>query len=72
MQSTSDEATKLPAQVEDKLRLRAFHLFYNKILADERDLALRFAQAIVASAGPIDDADAVAEWRRDYARWRRR
>jgi len=66
--ATGDEA--LPADLEDRLRLRAFHVFYQKTYADEPDLTIRFAKAIVASAGPILDRQAALDWDRNHVRKR--
>lgn len=58
--------------LEDRLRLRAFRVFYDKAFADELDLAIRFAKAIIASAGPILDRQAVLDWDRNHGRKRSR
>jgi hypothetical protein len=58
--------------VEDKLRLRAFHVFYDKAFANEHDLSVRFVKAIIASAGPVRDREALTEWRRNHCRRPRR
>ena len=68
MQTATDEV--LPAEVEDELRLRAFRVFYDKAYAEEPDLTLRFAKAIIASAGPILDPAAAMEWHTCHGRRR--
>ena len=65
-----DEVEELPAEVEDKLRLRAFHVFYDKAFADEPDLTVRFAKAIIASAAPVRNREAVHQWYRNHRRHR--
>jgi len=67
-----DEIKQLPAEVEDKLRLRAFHVFYDRGFADEHDLTVRFAKAIIASAGPVRDREALMEWYRQHGNGRDR
>ena len=52
----------MPETVEDKLRLRAFRVFYAKTFAKEPNAAVRFAKAIIASAGPLRDREALMEW----------
>ena len=59
------EIEELPADVEEKLRLRAFHAFY-RAFDDEHDLKVRFAKAIIASSGPIRDRDALMEWSQQH------
>ena len=54
--------------IEGKLRLRAFRVFYDKTYADELDLTVRFAKALIASAGPVVDRQAALGWRRNYRR----
>ena len=51
-------------QVEDEFRVWAFHLFYRRTFADDRDHVRRFMRAIVASAQPIERPELVAEWRK--------
>ena len=63
-----DEIEELPAKAENKLRLRAFHVFYSKAFAYEPDLTVRFAKAVIASSGPIQDSDALTEWYRNHGR----
>ncbi len=62
---------KLSKELEDKLRVRAFYVFYGKIFADEVDPTVRFAKALVASANPIRDFGALAEWVRRQEQKRR-
>lgn len=50
-------------KVEDEFRVWAFHLFYNRTFADDRDHVRRFMRAIVASAQPIKRPELIAEWR---------
>ena len=52
-------------EVEDRLRIRAFGAFY-KAGHQEHDLLVRFASALVASAGPVRDAPGVNRWRRRF------
>ncbi len=65
MPMVMDEIKELPAEVEEKLRLRAFHAFY-RAFDGELDLTIRFGKAIIASAGPIRDREALMEWYRQH------
>jgi len=58
----TDKTDQLPAKVEKRLRLRAFHFFYNKIYFDELDMTVRFAKALVASTKPIRNEKALRQW----------
>ena len=58
-------------KVEDAIRLRAFHIFYDRTFRDERDCLKRFVKALLASAGPIEDPQLVLEWDRDHRRRRK-
>ena len=69
-ESATDEL--LPPEAEDRLRLRAFRVFYDKAFADEPDLTIRFAKSIIASAAPIRDAAAAVEWQERHGRRRDR
>ena len=64
----ADEIEQLTVEVEDQLRLRAFRVFYDKAFADEPDMTVRFAKAVIASAGPIRDPRAVLDWYRNHHR----
>jgi hypothetical protein len=54
-------------EIEDHLRLRAFSAFY-KASHQEHDLLIRFARALVVSAGPIRDARQVRRWQRRFCK----
>ena len=49
-------------EAEDAFRLFAFHTYYNRSFNTEKDPTVRFAKALVASAHPIDDEQAVLDW----------
>ena len=51
--------------IEDDFRLWSFHVYYNKSFADELDLTVRFAKALMASVQPIRDRSLVEEWGRN-------
>ncbi|HUW34961.1 MAG TPA: hypothetical protein VM223_25405 [Planctomycetota bacterium] len=53
-------------QITDRLHVRAFHAFWHKLYADERDPVIRFGKAIVASAQPIRDREAFEKWMQEY------
>ena len=57
---------RLTPEIESALRMRAFRAFYDKTYADEHDLTVRFAKALIASAGPIVDPEAALEWHRQH------
>ena len=56
-------------EIEDKFRVWSFGVYYQKTFAEEPDLTLRFVKALVASAQPIRDRQAVIDW---YEKRRRR
>jgi len=58
--------------VEDSFRLHAFHVYYNRSFAGEHHLLKRFVKAILASAQPIRDRQAVLDWYREHRARRRR
>ena len=49
-------------QIEDKFRIWSFYIYYRKSFRNERDPLLRFVKALVASAQPIRDRQAVMKW----------
>ena len=49
-------------EIEDKFRVWSFGVYYQKTFAEEPDLMLRFVKALVASAQPIRDRQAVIDW----------
>ena len=66
-----DDDDAIDRKVEDAIRLRAFHIFYDRTFRDERDSLKRFVKALLASAGPIEDPQLVMEWDRDHRRRRK-
>ena len=66
-----DDDDAIDPKVEDAIRLRAFHIFYDRTFRDERDCLKRFVKALLASAGPIEDPQLVMEWDRDHRRRRK-
>lgn len=58
-------------QIEDKFRTWSFYIYYRKSFRNERDPLLRFVKALVASAQPIRDRQAVIEWYRSRRQRRR-
>lgn len=58
--TTIDDDLGIPWQAADVLRVRMFETAY-KTLAHEKDLAVRFASAIVLSARPVS-REAAREW----------
>ena len=51
-------------RIEDAFRLHAFNVYYRRTFAEERDSLKRFVKALVASAQPIRDRQAVLAWYR--------
>ena len=65
MNVTDDEWEK----IEAKFRTWSFGVYYNRTFADERESHRRFVKALLASARPIRDRQAVLDW---YQQRRRR
>jgi len=55
-------------EIEDKFRVWSFGIYYQKTFAEEPDLTLRFVKALVASAQPIRDRQAVIDWYEKHKR----
>ena len=70
MHVATTDAERIAARAQDELRLRAFRVFYAKTFCEEKNLLVRFVKALLASAGPIRDPDAMAEWCRQHGRSR--
>jgi hypothetical protein len=49
-------------RIEDEFRLWSFGVYYNRTFDGERDVLRRFVKALLASARPIRDRDAVVRW----------
>lgn len=47
---------------EDKFRAWAFHVYYQKLFATERDPDMRFVKAIVRSAAPMRHPELLSQW----------
>jgi len=54
-------------RIEDKLRTRAFYMYYNKVFGHEMVPELRFVKALIASAAPIHDWAALKRWLDEYS-----
>ena len=55
-------------EIEAAFRVHAFGVFYKRTFRDERDPLKRFVKALLASAEPIRDRQAVIEWHRKRVR----
>jgi hypothetical protein len=55
-------------EIEDKFRLWSFHIYYERSFANEIDPTLRFVKALIASAQPIRDRQAVLDWYHNHLR----
>ena len=49
-------------RIEDEFRFWSFGVYYSSTFDEERDSLKRFVKALVASARPILDRDAVVHW----------
>jgi len=51
-------------RIEDEFRFWSFGVYYGRTFDDERDGLKRFVKALLASARPILDREAVVDWYR--------
>lgn len=58
-------------QIEDAFRVWSFYIYYRKAYRNELVPLLRFVKAILASARPIRDRQAVIDWYRSRRRKRK-
>ena len=57
-------------EIEDAFRVHAFTVYYKRTFREELHPLKRFVKALLASARPIQDHQAVVDWY--YSRHRRR
>lgn len=50
------------SEIVARFRVWSFHVYYDKLYANEIDNTLRFYKALVASSQPIRDRQKVIEW----------
>lgn len=54
-------------EIESRFRVWSFHQYYARVYATEKDNAMRFAKALLASIRPIRDTAGLLEWERGRA-----
>ena len=63
---THDDAPATPdvpwTEIEARFRVWSFHVYYDKLYANELDCTLRFCKALIASSQPIRDHQKVIDW----------
>jgi len=68
--ATEDLSPEQWERIEDAFRVHAFNVYYRRSFRDEHHPLKRFVKALLASARPIQDHQAVVDWY--YSRHRRR